>query len=171
MIKLDDPSTTKVGISSIKPRTAFTWTAISTVRLQKLLEKIQWYVIVISKNVRLTNRFHVVETKVQNFLGGEACPRTPLATPACLGWPFGLATALNKVHNFVILSTRCYLHGWFDMPDEFCLHSKHTKAMTITWIYSIERLPINDFKTIRLAFYPKQGNKIEGVVLNRVCIL
>ena len=43
--------------------------------------------------------------------------------------------------------------------------------MTITWIYSIERLPINDFKTSRLAFYPKQGNKIEGVVLNRVCIL
>ena len=26
--------------------------------------------------------------------GGEACPWTPLATPACLGWPFGLATAL-----------------------------------------------------------------------------
>ena len=27
--------------------------------------------------------------------GGEACPRTPLATPACLSWPFGLATALR----------------------------------------------------------------------------
>ena len=26
--------------------------------------------------------------------GGGACPWTPLATPACLGWPFGLATAL-----------------------------------------------------------------------------
>ena len=59
MVKLDDPSTTKVGISSIKPRTAFAWTDISTVRLQKLLEKIQWYVIVIIENVRLTNGFHV----------------------------------------------------------------------------------------------------------------
>ena len=26
--------------------------------------------------------------------GGGQCPWTPLATPACLGWPFGLATAL-----------------------------------------------------------------------------
>ena len=26
----------------------------------------------------------------------NACPRTPLATPACLGWPFGLATALDS---------------------------------------------------------------------------
>ena len=25
---------------------------------------------------------------------GGACPRTPLATPACLSWPFGLTTAL-----------------------------------------------------------------------------
>ena len=33
--------------------------------------------------------------------GGGACPRTPLATPACLGWPFGLATALGV--RFVLL--------------------------------------------------------------------
>ena len=30
---------------------------------------------------------------------------------------------------------------------------------------------MNGLKTRRLAFYPKQGNKIEGVVLNRVYIL
>ena len=26
-----------------------------------------------------------------------SCPRTPLATPACLSWPFGLATALHCI--------------------------------------------------------------------------
>ena len=30
---------------------------------------------------------------------------------------------------------------------------------------------MNGLQTRRLAFYPKQGNKIEGVVLNRVYIL
>ena len=30
---------------------------------------------------------------------------------------------------------------------------------------------MNGLKTRRLASYPKQGNKIEDVVLNRVCIL
>ena len=45
--------------------------------------------------------------------------------------------------------------------------------MTITWICSIAIA--NKFAVkqdgVHFLLYPKQGNKIEGVALNRVCIL
>ena len=65
-------------------------------------------------------------------------------------------SVLNRVYNLVCLSTGYFLHDWFDLPHEFCLFSKLTKAMTITWIST---------------FVLNRVIKMEGVVLNRVSIL
>ena len=35
-------------------------------------------------------------SRPRESIAGGMCPRTPLATPACFGWPFGLATALRS---------------------------------------------------------------------------
>ena len=59
------------------------------------------------------------------------------------------------------LLTGYCLHDLFDLLDEFFLYFKYKKAMTITYICS----------GVYFVLCPKQGNKIEGVVLNRVCIL
>ena len=58
------------------------------------------------------------------------------------------------------------------MLDEFCLFSKYTKVMTIMY-HALLQLPINGLKQdcVHFVLCPKQANKIEGVVLNRVCIL
>ena len=61
------------------------------------------------------------------------------------------------------LSTGYFLHDWFDFLDEFCLFSKYTKAMTMTYRVLLQ-LPINGCKTngVHFVLCPKQGNKIEG---------
>ena len=61
------------------------------------------------------------------------------------------------------LSTGYFLQDWFDFLDEFCLFSKYTKAMTMTY-RALLQLPINGFKTngVHFVLCPKQGNKIEG---------
>ena len=56
------------------------------------------------------------------------------------------------------LSTGYCLHDWFDLLDEFCLYSKYTKAITLTWTFSC----------VHFVLCPKHGNTIEGVVLNRI---
>ena len=59
------------------------------------------------------------------------------------------------------LSTGYFLQDWVDFLDEFCLFSKYTKAMTMTY-RALLQLPINGFKTRLHVLCPKQGNKIEG---------
>ena len=70
------------------------------------------------------------------------------------------------------LSTGYFLQDWFDLLDEFCLFSKYTKVMTIMY-HALLQLPINGLKQdcVHFVLCPKQANKIEGVVVNRVCIL
>ena len=72
-------------------------------------------------------------------------------------------SVLNRVYNwykfFVSRSTRYCLHDWFDLLDEFCLYSKYTKTMIITWICSGVHFVLSLNKALKL-----------GVVLNGVCI-
>jgi len=63
------------------------------------------------------------------------------------------------------------MRNWFDLVDEICLYFKQTNRINIMRICSIAIANINAFKTRRRIFCPKQGHKIEVVVLNRVYIL
>ena len=45
-------------------------------------------------------------------------PQTPLATPACLGWPFGLATALRTIRKVKGVESG---GGWFLACKNFFL--------------------------------------------------
>ena len=52
---------------------------------------------------------HERRTKVQNFSGVGAFPRTPLTTPACLNWSFGLATVkTDALYRFTVKTDALY---------------------------------------------------------------
>ena len=72
-------------------------------------------------------------------------------------------SVLNRLSNFMWVC-----HNWFDLPDEFCLFSKYTKAMTLMWIHSIA--PFVDNKYCQQMDVKQDGMHIV-IFLNRVIIL
>ena len=87
--------------------------------------------------------------------GGEVQTNMAFTGMCCwTGYDFLPLFTKQGIQFRVRLSTGYCLYDWFDLLDEFCLYSKYTKAVTITWKED----------GVHFVLCPKQGNKIETLI-------